>query len=222
MNTAETRRRHTRRALALVTVVAAIGGLALAVQPTRAREDAEAHALVADAEHALAKGDRGAATLALERARLLAPRAGFVRTAIDAAQIHEAETPASRGVRLVTSEEWSWLATALGWLAGLSLALAVVRGRSIVSRQRIALGAAFLVAMAGVLRSSETSRAVVMSDGTARIAPYADAAVVGPLPAGAVVDRRSDHGSFVSVRSGDGVEGWIAESRLEPIAGRDR
>lgn len=220
MITQPTRSPRHRRALALtlVAAVAALGVAAAAARPMLAREIADAHALVDEGQRALAKGDRGAATLTLERALVVAPRAGFVRTAIAAAQIHEAATPAARVVRLVTSEEWSWLATALGWLAGLSFALAIVRRRPIVSRHTIALSAGFLVAMAGVARSSEASAAVVMADAPARVAPYADATVVEPFLAGTVVERQSEHGVFLRVRSGDGVEGWIPQSRVEPIA----
>ena len=213
------RGRFARFALVLGLVLAGAAGLGAAAQPMLAREDAQAHAYVDEAGRALAKGERGAATLALERARLLAPRAAFVRSAIYAAQIHEAETVASRTVRLVTSEEWSSLATIFGWLAGLSIALPVLRRRTIVSRHGVALGAAFLVTMAGVVGASDTSAEVVTDDAPARVAPYAAAAVVSPLSAGAVVERRSEHASFVRVRSGDGVQGWIPQSRLAPIAG---
>lgn len=219
MNTQRTIGRTAKRGLALLAVVAALGGVGLAARPMLKREDARAHALVDEGQRALTRGDRGAATLALERARFIAPRAGFVRAAITAAEIHDAETLATRTVRLVTSEEWSWLATALGWVAGLLLAVAVLRRRPLVSRHQVAASAGFVLAMAGVLWSSETSGAVVRSDALLVISPYADAAVVGPLPAGAVIERLSEHGTFVRVRSGDGLEGWVPRSHVDPIAG---
>jgi hypothetical protein len=73
--------------------------------------------------------------------------------------------------------------------------------------------------MVALVAASDTSPAVVTSAGErVRVAPYADAAASGPLPAGSMVVRGPEHGGFVRVRSGDGVEGWMPRTSVEPIA----
>lgn len=216
-----TTRRFARWSLIFAAIAALLlGGLGLAAGPLLDRETEQARVLVDQGERALGQGDRGAAVLAIERARLLAPRASFVRTAITSAEIHDGAPVAPRTLRLVTSQEWSAIAVALGWTSGLALALALVK-RENRSARKVALGAAlgFGAAMVALVAASDTSAAVVTSAGArALIAPYAGAAESGPLPAGSVVVRGPEHGGFVRVRSGDGIEGWTPRANVEPIA----
>lgn len=215
-----TRRARGIRLLAFTMVIALVAGLALAFAPVLAREQAQARALVTRGEHALVTGDRAAGVLDIERARLLAPRADFVRAAARTAAIHDPETPVTRALRFVSSREWGALATALGWFAGLSVALAIARKRS-KTAWKVALAATtgFFAAMLGVAQSSLTATAVVTApDAHALVAPYPGAAPAGPLPAGTIVVRGPEHGQFVRVRSSDGLEGWTPAESVQPVA----
>lgn len=211
---------RARTLLALTTLAALVVGLGLTAAPVIADEQAHARALVERGGHSLATGDRAAGVLDIERARWLAPRAGFVRSAVRAAAIRDPEPAVTSALRMVTSREWGALATALGWSAGLMVALAVVLERSRRAwKVALAAAAAFLAAMLGVAQSSPTATAVVTAPAAqALVAPYAGAAPSGPLPAGTLVVRSSVHGDFVRVRSGDGLEGWTSASALEPVA----
>ena len=126
-------------------------------------ETSQARAFVAEGQGALARGDRGAAVLALERARWLAPRAGFVRAALAAAGVKDAESVLPRVLRLVTSPEWSAIAVGAGWVSGLGMALVVLRWRRrSVVWVALATGLVFGGAMAASLETGQSSPAIVM------------------------------------------------------------
>ncbi|MDB5218683.1 MAG: hypothetical protein JWO86_6610 [Myxococcaceae bacterium] len=207
-------------AIVFAAIAALLSGAVFAARPMLDDEAAQARTLVEQGQRALGQGDRGAAVLALERARWLAPRAPFVRTAIAAAEIHDAETLLPRTLRLVTSKEWSAIAIILGWTSGLALAFAIAkRGTRTAGKVALAAGAGLTAAMVALFAASDTAPAVVTTAGTrALIAPYADAAASGPLPAGTVVVRGPEHAGFVRVRSGEGVEGWMPQTSAAPIA----
>lgn len=204
----------------LIGLAALLLGLVLPLAPVVAQETADAHALVARGQTKLAAGDRGAGVLDLERARVLAPRAGFVRSALRSAGVSDPGSPVAQALAFVTSREWAMLATMLGWLAGLAFAVAILAKRSRATwKVALASTTAFFAAMLGVAQTSHTATAVVVTpDARALVAPYGEAAAAGPLPAGLVVVRGSEHGNFVRVRSDRGVVGWTPADNLEPVA----
>jgi hypothetical protein len=210
----------TPRRTTMLGLLALLLGIGVAAVPVIAGEHEQANALVMRAHEELARGDRGAGVLDLERARAVAPRASSVRSALEAAAVEQPGTAVTRALELVTAREWALLATVLGWFAGLAFALAILRARSSTA-WKVALGAtvAFFGAMLGLARASKVATAVVVAqDARALVAPYADAAATGPLPAGLVVVRGSEHGDFVRVRTSHGLEGWADTKTLLPVA----
>ena len=183
-------------------------------------ETAQAHALVADGQRALARNDRPAAILSLERARWLAPRAQFVRAAVAAAGVKDVEPLLPRALRLVTAREWSAIATTFGWISAFGVAFVVVQWE----RRRalwlaLAAGCASVIGMAGVVEANSSSPAIVTSaDAPLLVAPYANAAAERSLPAGTMVLVGSRYDAFVHVRDADGQAGWVPRASVEPIA----
>lgn len=220
MNEKRNHHRIVRWAVVAAAVAVVLLGLGLAARPLLADQRAQARVLVEQGQRALGQGDRGAGVLALERARWLAPRAPFVRTALAAADVRDPESALPRALRLVTSEEWSLITIALGWTSGLALALAIAERRTrAAAKVAFAAAVGFGVSMVALFAATDTAPGVVTTPATrALVAPYAEAAASGPLPAGSVVVRGPEHNGFVRVRSGDGVEGWIPRDGVQPIA----
>ena len=208
------------RWLWLVFVLLVLAAGVVAVRPIVEERARHARALVVEGERSLAKGERARAVVALERARLIAPREPAVRTASADLGISDPEPRLLQTMRVVSSYEWFAAAVVSGWISAGALAAVVLRRRRRTAAKRVALaaGALCLLAAAGVVAASESETAVVSSDGTVRLAPYEDAAPTGGLPAGTVVVRGPEHGAFVRVRSGDGVEGWLREDALVRVA----
>ncbi|HEY3817704.1 MAG TPA: hypothetical protein VGL81_11060 [Polyangiaceae bacterium] len=208
-----------RIAVAIVAC-AALAGTAVFAQRLLAEETARAAAFVAEGQHALAEGDRGAAVLALERARWLAPRAGFVRTALAAARVADAEPAFPRALRLVTAREWSVLAIGAGWIGGLGAATLVARRRRNGALWvALAAGVGFVVAMSGVVESNASLPAIVTgTDARVLVAPYATAARDDTLAPGTMVLLGAPYAEFVQVRLRDGSSGWVPRQSVEGIA----
>jgi len=211
---------HVRRAAIIVAASLALLGLGAAGREMLADETAQAHAFVADGTRALAQNDRTAAVLSFERARWLAPRAEFVRSAVSAAGAKDAEPLLPRALRLVTAREWSAIATTSGWLSafGIAFVLAQWRRRHALG-VALAAGCASVIGMAGVVESNASSPAIVTSaDAPLLVAPYPNAAAERSLPAGTMVLVGSRYDSFVHVRDGDGQAGWVPRASIECIA----
>lgn len=204
--------------LALALLLFALG---LGARTLLTEEMAQAHLRVDEGQRALVANDRAKAVLEFERARLFAPRAEFVRTALATADAGDAAPIVQRTIRFITVAEWSALATAFGWLGGLALAIVIARmhaGR--VGAVALASGGMFALSLVALASSGDSSLSVITSrDATALVAPYVSAAAEGPLPAGSVVLLEGKHGAFVHVRRGDGLEGWVPLSSLESISG---
>jgi hypothetical protein len=183
-------------------------------------ETAQARALVAEGQQALARNDRPAAILDLERARWLAPRARFVRAAVAQARVKDVEPRLPRALRLLTAREWSAIATTFGWISALGVTLALVQWE----RRRalwlaLAAGCASVIGMAGVVEAESSAPAIVKSaDAPLLVAPYASAATETSLPAGTMVLVGSRYDTFVHVRDADGRAGWLPRASVEPIA----
>ena len=216
----ESRRVFLVRIGAAVALCVGIVAAGLAGHRLLADETSQARALVADAQGALARGDRGAAVLALERARWLAPRAGLIRTALAAAGVKDAESVLPRTLRLVTSPEWYAIAVGAGWVSGLGIAFAVLRWRRRSAVWvALATGLVFGGAIAASVETGKTSPAIVTgTDARILVAPYPTATVETPLGEGTMVIVGSPYDDCVHVDDGGGTTGWVRQSSIERIA----
>ena len=205
---------------ALVTLILAFGGTIAARRLVAPDDREQAHSLVETARAELARGDRPAAVLAIERARLLAPRAAAVRDARRAADISDPESRIVRGMRIVSANEWALVAIVSGWAAALALTF-VMLGRRRPAASGVAVGALALfgIASAGVAIPALSTPEVVAAGGaSALVAPYESAAVNVPLAAGTIVLRGEAHRGFVKVAAADGAHGWVRASALVPTS----
>lgn len=222
-------RLKTARAAAGVTVaLLALGGAGALASRGLAVESGQARAYATRGQEALARGDRATATLSFERARLLAPRADFVPSTLAGSGLGPPGTPVGRAVGWLAPHEWSCLAVAFGWLAGLNLAVAVAVGlgeRSKAGRtaRRTALGSAvaFVLTIGGVVESTAASRAlaVVMKPTGALVSPYEAAGATADLRAGEVVVVGKRYGDFFEVRGSEGERGWVSAGTLRSVVG---
>ena len=209
-----------KRVVIAVTLCAAVVGACMATRDILESESAQARALVADGQRALARNDRPGAILSLERARWLAPRARFVRAAVATAGVKDVEPPLTRALRLLTQREWSAIATTFGWISALGVAFAVVQ----LEKRRalwlaLAAGCASMIGLAGVVEANGSSPAIITSaDASLLVAPYASASTEALLPAGTMVLVGSRYDAFVHVRDADGQAGWVPRASVEPIA----
>jgi hypothetical protein len=211
----------------IAVALLAVGGVGAVVAHRLGVESGQAHAYVTLGKEALAKGNRASATLSFERAGLLAPRADFVRSALADSDLSTVGAPVARAVGFVAPREWSSLTVAFGWLAGVSLAMAIGLGRRLnrtghVAR-RVALcsGVAFVLTMAGAVESSFASRAlaVVMAPTGALVSPYQSAGASADLHPGDAVVVGERYGDFVEVHGTAGVRGWVPSGTIESVVG---
>jgi len=206
----------------------ALGGAGALALRGLAVESGQARAYVTQGHEALAKGDRASAALSFERARLLAPRADFVRSTLAESGQHPVGTPVARAAAWLAPHEWSCLAVAFGWLTGLSLAAAVAVGLGKGSKagraaRRAALGSAvaFVLTIGGTVASTAASRAlaVVMKPTGALVSPYEAAGATADLRAGEVVVVGKRYGDFFEVRGSEGELGWVSAGTLRSVVG---
>lgn len=206
------------RIVAGVVLLVVLAALGIRARDMLQDERAQARLLVDDGARALAAGDQPAAVLAFERARLFAPRADFVRAAVAAADIHDAESVVPRTLRWITPDEWSAIGITSGWLAALALAAFVARKRRSIGHVVWISAGAFAFALGAVATTNGVARSVVTgAEVPARVAPYTTATTEGALAAGSVVVLDSTHGTFVHVRASDGLEGWVPLNHLVSI-----
>jgi hypothetical protein len=208
-----------------IAVVGAIIGLGIGAKNMIAEESSQAHALVGDGERALAKNDRATAVLDFERARLIAPRSDFVRSAITATDVKDAEPAAVRAARLVSAREWTAIVVTSGWISALGFVLLILRSSSrFGSRLAFAAGGVFIVGMAatGVISSASAIAVVMSADQHLLVAPYVNATSEASLPCGAVVVVGSAYQGFVQVREADGANGWVPSSSIKFIANQNQ
>ena len=112
----------------LAATLVALGAAGAVATHYLAMESGQARAYMSQGTAALAKGDKASATLSFERARLLAPRADFVRSPLADSSVPEVGSLVARAAGWLTPREWSSLAVAFGWIAGLSVAVGVAFG----------------------------------------------------------------------------------------------
>ncbi len=168
-------------------------------------------------------GDVGRAVLSYERARLLAPRDGGIRDALDGLRRRSGlESDLGGGWRdfhrHLTVEEWTWLV-----VAAAGLLFAALLGRRRLGRAALArfVVAAVLVALpaaiAIVKHALERDRAIVVTTTELRISPYAAAEALATVRAGQVVLAASSFEDFVRVRRPRAEAGWIERSAVERV-----
>jgi hypothetical protein len=126
-----------------------------------------------------------------------------------------------RAVGVITPVEWSYLAVACAWAAGIALAVVIGRAERLRWARRIVAcaGVALLLSLAGFLESNSVARnlAVVTAHAGLLVAPYDGAGATADLTPGVVVVRGARYGEFVQVRSPDGASGWLPSRALEPV-----
>lgn len=212
-----------RRFVRLAAVLVALGGFGALGAHELSVESAQAESLVAQGRANLQQGQRTRAVVSFERAKLLAPRAYFVRSALSDANVRDAETGTAHAMNQLAPREWSFLLVTFGWVAGLSLAVAIARRRSGRTARRLALaaGSLFALSAAGLVESALSTRAleVVSSATGVLVAPYQGAGATADLPPGVVVAAGSRYGEFIQVYGPNGTHGWVAASALEPVVG---
>ena len=174
-------------------------------------------------------GEHGRAILALERARLIAPEDEAVatnlarereRAAVTGPDVSRADAVLGR----VTADTWTWLA-----LWGAVVACAGVLAIAWSSRRRLGSGltiAGVTVALgAGAIAlrvAPAPDRAIVLVEGTARIAPFAAAEPAFPARPGEAVQIEMQRGDHVYVRAGEDRTGWLPRTALERVVPSDR
>ena len=214
------------RPVALLTALAfLLLGIGLAAHGMLAASSAPVHAWLAVGQRAVAHQDHAQAVLAFERARWLAPRASSVRAALASVGAVDPEGTVTRAVRLLSSHEWSFLATGLAWLAALAAGLALgappgTRGRRGLGRAAVVALATFVLTLGGVTLSSSSAPAILVHDAQPLlVAPYATAASESSLPGGTMVLTHGSYDGYVNVQAPDGLTGWVPRSSLDPVAG---
>jgi hypothetical protein len=204
-------------------VLVALAGLGLLGVRELADESAQAQSFVAQGRSELQQGQRATAIVSFERAKLLAPRADFVRSALSDANVRAVETPTTHAVNWIAPREWSFLLVTFGWVAGLSLVFAIARPQNGRVARGLALGAGMFFALgaAGVVESTISTRALrVVSNATGvLVAPYRGAGATADLQSGVVVTAGSRYGEFIQVCGPDGTRGWVTANSLEPVVG---
>ncbi len=221
------------RAWASVAVaLLALGGAGALASRGLAVESGQAREYVTQGQEALAKGDRVTAALSFERARLLAPRAEFVQSALAESGVRPVGTPVARAAGWLAPHEWSWLAVVFAWLAGLSSAVTFSFGKGgedgkasnaarVARRAAFGSALAFVLTIGGVVESTDASRAlaVVSTRTGALISPYEAAGATADMPAGAVVVVVKRYGGFFQVRAAEGEQGWVPAGALRSVVG---
>jgi hypothetical protein len=215
---------HRAKAYAFVAAAwLAIGAVGVFAAHGLSVESGQARTLVNQGQTELVRGDRVAAVLDFERARLLAPRSDLVRSALAATGAHEPAAPVDRAVSWVSPLEWFAMSVAFGWIAGVSLAVAIVRVRRRALARHLAWSSAvaFVLSMGGLLESSLASRALAVVTGPTGVfvAPYDAAGATADLHPGTVVVIGSRYGGFVEVRGPEDARGWVPSSVVQSVLG---
>jgi len=222
-----TQHRSTARAVktlaAIAITLSAVGALGGVAANELASESAQAGTLVTLGKSALANGDPAAAVLSFERARLLAPRAFEVRSALSGVGDPALGPWVARTVSWITPREWSFMAVGFGWITVLLMTVAIVRGRKglLAWLGPLCSAAILVLSMGGVVESNVASRTlgVVTEPTGVRVAPYEAAGATADLHAGSVVVIGERYGDFLQVRGADGVSGWVASGVLRRVVG---
>ena len=157
-------------------------------------------------------GADGKASAAWTVALRLAPRDRVIRHARELLPTPDAASEALIAPGLATPEEWA-LVTAVLWM-GLWGAVAVGMRRTVVAVLALLLGASGGLLGAAWLRRAQPV-AIVLAPGTpVRVAPYGSASASTSVGAGAALLVERSRGTWVEVRRGDGIEGWLLATEV--------
>ena len=173
----------------------------------------------------LRDGKPAQATLAYERARLLAPRdaaiAANLAQARQAAGAVETGSVTSRLRHVLTATEWTWLASAAFWLlvATVGCSLLFRRRRAWLLRAAVVALLLTAVSVGSLVMSLEDQRAaVVLEAAPVLVSPFDGAQSSSSIRAGSDVLLGRNHGGYVLVHLPDGRSGWVERSVVAPLA----
>jgi len=173
----------------------------------------------------LRDGKPAQATLAYERARLLAPRdraiAANLAQARQTAGAVEARGVAGHLSHVLTTTEWTWLASAALWLlvATVGCALLFRRRRAWFLRGAIVAALLTAVSVGALVMSLGDQRAAVMLEAAPLlVSPFEGAQSSSSVRAGSDVVLGRNHGEYVLVHLPDGRSGWVERSVVAPVA----
>ena len=172
----------------------------------------------------LRDGKPAQATLAYERARLLAPRDSAI-----AANLAEARKATgvveTRGVtghvsHVLTTNEWTWLASAAFWMLAASVGASRLSSRRRAWLVRAAVAASLLtfVSIGSLVVSRGDQRAaVVLRAAPMLLSPFDGAQSSFSIRAGSDVLLGPSHGAYVLAHLPNGRSGWIEQSTVATL-----
>ena len=172
----------------------------------------------------LRDGKLAEATLAYERARLLAPRdpaiAANLAEARKASGAIEARGVMGRFSHMLTANEWTRLASVAFWLLIASAGSALLFSRRRAWLVRAAVAASLLTALSVgslVVSRRDQRAAVVVRAAPVLLSPFEGAQSSFSVRAGSDVLLGPSHEAYVSVSLPDGRSGWIESSAVVPL-----
>jgi hypothetical protein len=198
------------------------------ITPTQAYEAALEHGWSAKALHGLgtayeSAGKHGPAILALERARLLAPRDGDITAALESARTtagvtHPQHSRLHDTIATLTTDEWTWLALGAGALT-CGFVVAFAWRRRPTTMRSLALGSAVVAVVAATgaaISAPDPDRAIVTTTATARLSPFPSAEGVFEALEGETVQVERERSGFFFVRDGE-RGGWIPQTAVTRV-----
>ncbi len=178
-----------------------------------------------DLGNAYVRADRPVdAILAYERARLLAPRDPALATnlaiARKAAGVPDEDRLTDRFERLLSADQWTWLAAGAFWLTASAGAGAVLFRRRRGALTAAACAGALVASVAGAgvtLWTRVVHEGLVTMAAPALVSPFATAQSSFSLGPGAPVELGSIHDGYVLVHGRDGRSGWVELRAVAPL-----
>lgn len=222
--------------VAVITLLLLFARTARADTPPRAPEVTALERRIADdgwsvqalrelGEAYTAAGDHGHAVLALERARLVAPRDEAVAAALQRARENAGlplprESRVDRAIGTLSPDEWTWIAVGGLAFAGAGLVLIAWSTRRRRAGWSAAVAGVAIGLVAGGLAlhtAPSTSDVIIVVDEPARIAPFAAADPAFPARAGERARIEQSRGEHVYVRVDAERAGWLPSNAVEPL-----
>lgn len=181
--------------------------------------------VLVDLGNAYVRADRPVdAILAYERARLLSPRdpaiVANLAVARKAAGVPDDDTMTERFERLLSADQWTWLAAGAFWLtvsAGAAAVLFRRRRGALVATACAAALAASIAATGVTVWTRVLHEGLVTTAAPAVVSPFATAQSSFSLGPGAPVELGAIHDGYVLVRARDGRSGWVELRAVAPL-----
>ena len=172
----------------------------------------------------LREGKPAEATLAYERARLLAPRDSAIATNLAEARkatgAVETRGPTGHATHVLTTTEWTWLASVAFWLLVASVGSAWLSPRRRPWFARAAVVAFLLTALSVgslVVSRDDQRAAVVLRAAPVLLSPFEGAQSSFSVGAGNDVLLGRHHDTYVLLHLPDGRSGWVERSVVAPL-----